>query len=74
MTKPRPNFHIPYDGERRRGVALRRTVDILLSQPEPAPGGGLARAAGETFGKQCTPVSRDTGAECAAMPRCHRIA
>ncbi|GAA4795224.1 hypothetical protein GCM10023220_22030 [Streptomyces ziwulingensis] len=30
---------VAYHGRRRRGVALRRTVDILLSSSEPAPGG-----------------------------------
>lgn len=28
--------------------------------------------AGETFGKQCTPVSHDTGVVCAVVPRCPR--
>ncbi|CAK7285028.1 conserved hypothetical protein [Streptomyces misionensis JCM 4497] len=64
------DFAVPYHRRRRRGVALRRTVDILLSQPEPAPGGGPAGAASETFGKQCMSASTGADAECAAVPRC----
>ncbi|GAA3494356.1 hypothetical protein GCM10019016_014560 [Streptomyces prasinosporus] len=61
---------LAYDGRRRRGVALCRTVDILLSPPEPAPGGRpVTGPAGETFGKQCTPAPYGAGAECAAVPR-----
>ncbi|EST24013.1 hypothetical protein M878_32105 [Streptomyces roseochromogenus subsp. oscitans DS 12.976] len=37
----------------------------------------MSRSASETFGKQCTSMfrgkDRDMDAECAAMPRCHRV-
>lgn len=53
---------VAYDGRRRRGVALRRTVDILLSSSEPAPGGrSRTRPASETFGQAVHARARTAG-------------
>ncbi|OKJ83339.1 hypothetical protein AMK32_16985 [Streptomyces sp. CB01883] len=67
------NFRVPYYGRCRRGVALRRTVDILLSEPEPAPGGGPRAGRQRDLRQAVHAPAPGTGAECAAVPRCVRV-